>query len=61
MYPGYDTKQSDGETPVMLELWGIRSMPLWSWLPGPLWLVVVGFDRGLSMGQIELNSELVLN
>ena len=21
--PGYDIKQSDGETPVMLELWGI--------------------------------------
>ena len=21
--PGYDTKQSDGEIPVMLELWGM--------------------------------------
>ena len=29
--PGYDTKQSDGEVPVMLELWGIwstASLPL---------------------------------
>ena len=25
--PGYDTKQSDGEVPVMLGLWGIRSTP----------------------------------
>ena len=24
-YPGCDTKQSDGEVPVMLELWGKRS------------------------------------
>ena len=24
----YDTKQSDGEVPVMLELWGMRSTPL---------------------------------
>ena len=26
-YPEYDTKQSDGEVPVMLELWGMRSTP----------------------------------
>ena len=25
--PGYDTKRSDGEVPVMLELWGMRSTP----------------------------------
>ena len=25
--PGYDTKQSDGEVPAMLELWGMRSTP----------------------------------
>ena len=24
-YPGYDTKQSDGEAPVILELWGMQS------------------------------------
>ena len=27
------TKQSDGEVPVMLELWGIRSIPLLPSLP----------------------------
>ena len=30
--PGYDTKQFDGEAPVMLELWvmqGTPSLPLW--------------------------------
>ncbi len=26
--PGYDTKQFDGEVPVMLELWGMRRTPL---------------------------------
>ena len=26
--PGHDTKQSDGEVPVMLELWGMRG-PAW--------------------------------
>ena len=25
--PGYDTKQSDGEAPVMLELWAMRNTP----------------------------------
>ena len=36
--PGYGTKQSDGEVPVMLELWGMRSTPLLPLLPDPLWL-----------------------
>ena len=35
--PGYDTKQSHGEAPVMLELWGMRSTPLLPSLPCPLW------------------------
>ena len=26
-FPGYDTKQSDVEVPVMLELWGMQSTP----------------------------------
>ena len=26
-YPGYDTKQSNGEVPVMLGLWGMQSTP----------------------------------
>ena len=25
--PGYDTKQSDGDVPVMLGLWGMQSTP----------------------------------
>ena len=35
--PGYDTKQSDGEVPVMLKFWGMRSTPSLSLLRGPLW------------------------
>ena len=34
--PAYDTKQSDGKVPVMLELWGMRSTPSLPLLPGPL-------------------------
>ena len=45
-YPGYYTKQSDGEVPVMLELWGIWSTPSLLLLPGPLWPGVVAPDRG---------------
>ena len=31
---GYDTKQSDGEVPAMLELWGMWSIPSLPSLPG---------------------------
>ena len=48
--PGYDTKQSDGEVPVMPELWGMQSTPLLALLPSPLWPGVVASDRVLSMG-----------
>ena len=34
--PGYDTKQSDGEVPAVLELSGMRSTPSLPLLPGPL-------------------------
>ena len=34
--PGYDTKQSDGEVPVMLGPWGIWSTPSLPLLQGPL-------------------------
>ena len=34
--PGYDIKQFDGEAPVMLELWGMMSIPSLPSLPGPL-------------------------
>ena len=49
-FPGYDTKQSDGEIPAVLELWGMRSTPSLPSLPGPLWPGVVVPDRSLSMG-----------
>ena len=48
--PGYDTKQSDGELPAVLELWGMRRTPSLPSLPGPLWPGVVAPDRALSMG-----------
>ena len=53
--PRYNTKQSDGEAPVILELWGRRNTSLLPSLPGPLWLEAVAPDRVLSMGQIEVN------
>ena len=49
-YPRYDTKQSDGEVPLMLGIWGMRSTSLLPFLPGPLWLGMVAPDRALSMG-----------
>ena len=59
--PGYDTKLSDGEIPVMLEVWGMWSTPLLPLFLGPLWLRAVSLDRVLSMDQIELNCILMLN
>ena len=44
--PEYDTKQSDGEVPVMLELCGMWNTPLLTSLPGPLWSGVVATDKG---------------
>ena len=62
---GYDTKQSDGEVPVMLELWRMQSILSLSLLSGAttpgLCPGVVGTDRVLSLGQIELNCVLKLN
>ena len=46
----YDTKQSDGEVPVKLGLWGIRSTPSMPLLPGPLRPGVVATDRAISLG-----------
>ena len=46
---GYDTKQSDGEVPVMLGLWGMCSTPSLPLLPGPLWPDLVAPDKALSM------------
>ena len=50
---GYDTKQSDGEAPVILSIWGMQSNPPLPLLPGSLWPRVVAPDRALPMGQIE--------
>ena len=43
----YDTKQSDGEAPVMLYLWGMRSTPSFPLLPGPFWPGMVAPNRVL--------------
>ena len=59
--PENDTKQSDGESPVMLELWGMWSTPFLLSLLLPLWPRVVTPKRVLSMGQIKLNCVLRLN
>ena len=59
--PRYYTKQSDGEAPVMLELWEMRSTPLLPSLSGPLWPGFVVPDRVISMGQIVLNCVIMLN
>ena len=50
----YMNIQSDGEAPIMMELWRMRcslSLPL---LPGPLWPGVVAPDRIFSMSVIEV-------
>ena len=49
----YNIKKSDGEAPVMLDLWGMRSIPSFPLLSGPLWPGVVAHNRVLSLGQIE--------
>ena len=54
-------KQSDGETPVILELLGMRCTSSLPSLPGQLWPGLVAPDRALSMVQIELNYVLILN
>ena len=58
---GYDAKQSDGETSIMLDLCEIRSNPLLPSLPGPHLLGLLVRNRLPSIGQIELNCVLMLN
>ena len=48
--PGYDTEQSDGVVPVLLEFWGMWSTPSLPLLTGLLWPEVVAPDRVLSIG-----------
>ena len=59
--PGYDTKQSDGEVPVMLDLWGMQSTPSLPSLPGPLWPRVVTPDKDPINGLNRTNCILMLN
>ena len=59
--PGYETKQSGDEVPVMLEFWRMQSIPSLLSLQGPLLPGVVAFDMALSVGQIELNCIFMLN
>ena len=47
---GHDTKQSDGEVLVMLELWEMQSNPSLSSVPGLLWPRLAAPDRVLAMG-----------
>ena len=56
--PGYETKQSDGEVPVMLELWGMSFIPI---APRSILVRMVVLDCILSKGLIELNCVLMLN
>ena len=58
--PGYDTKQSDGEVPGMLELWGMRSTPILPSLPDPLCPRVVAPDMGPIYGLNRTNG-IMLN
>ena len=48
--PVYDTKQSVGDVPVMLDIWGLRTTPSLPSLPGPLYPRQVAPARVLSMG-----------
>ena len=50
LFPGYDTKQFDGEVPVILKLWKMQSNSSLPSLLGPLYPGVVAPFRVLSMG-----------
>ena len=41
---------SDGDVPVMLQIWGMLNTPLLPSLPGPLWPGVVAPDKGSIYG-----------
>ena len=56
--PAYNAKQSDGKTGVMLELLRMRRTLLLPSLLVPLW---TGYDRVISMGEIDVNCALMLN
>ena len=52
VHSGYDNKQSDGEVPVELDLWGMQSTPSLLLFLGPLWPGVVAPDRFLELFDI---------
>ena len=54
-----DTKQSDGEIPALLELWGMWSTPSLPSLPGPLWPGVVAPDKGPIYGLNRTKSDFL--
>ena len=60
MCPGYDTKKSDDEVPVMLELWGMQITPSLLSLPGLYWAAVVTHDRVLFMAKLELKIMIMI-
>ena len=51
------TKQSDSDSSVMLELWGMQSTLLLPSMPGQLWPGMVATERV----QIDLKFVLMLN
>ena len=59
--PGNDTKQSEDEVPVMMELWGMRCTSSLPSLPCSLWLRLVAPDMVHYMGRIELKCVFTLN
>ena len=52
---------SDSEASVILELWKMQSTPSLPSLQGPVQPGMVAPDKVLSLGQIELNSVLMIN
>ena len=58
---GNDTKQYNGEVPVMLELWEMQSTLSLPSLERPLWPEMVALDWVQSMGQIDLFDHLTVS
>ena len=56
----YDTKLSNGEAPVLLELWRMWSTPSLTLLLGPHYPGVVATVMVISMDQIELFNHLTV-
>ena len=45
---------TDGEAPVILEVWRNQSTLSLALLPGPLWTGIIAHDSVISVGQIEV-------